>query len=212
MDGGHSWQSLALEGEADFHVIAASYRSGAIYVVNHLRNSAMPGPGLYGTRDEGKAWTRAAARGLDAEVFSLAAHPQQPHVLAAATDAGVYLSRDASERFRRVGRKQAATAVLFDLDGSRLRYAPPLSNEIVVLPLDSGRREIMRLPALGRDYVTHLAQHPVDPKTLAVATRRRNVFLTSDEEATCRDKRRQAIRGGARLARADAFCTMRSSR
>lgn len=186
LDGGHSWESLALEGEADFHLIAASYRTPAIYVLNHLRNSAMPAPGLYVTRDEGQSWTRAAARGLDGEILALAAHPREPDVVAAATDAGLYLSGDAGERFRRLRRRQAVTAVMFDLDGAKVRYAPALSTEMVALPLDRRGRETMRLPALGGDYVTHLAVHPADAKILAVATRRRNVFLTTDGGAIWR--------------------------
>lgn len=179
-DGGHTWQSLALEGEADFHLIAASYEATSIYVVNHVRNSAMPSPGLYFTRDEGKIWTRAAAHRVEGEILALAVHPRQAQVLAVATDRGLYLSFDGGERFRRVDRRQAVTAVIFDSDGERVRYALALSNSIAAYVLDRGRRETIRLPPLGRDYITHLAQHPNDPGTFAVATRRRDVFLSKD--------------------------------
>ncbi len=185
-DGGHTWRSLALEGEADFHLIAASYEAPAVYVLNHVRNSAMPSPGIYFTPDEGKSWTRAAARGLDGEILALAAHPRQANVLAVASDRGLYLSSDNGERFRRVDRRQAVTAVIFDSDGKRVRYALALSNYIAAHVLDRGRRETLRLPPLGRDYITHLAQHPNDPRTFAVATRRRDVFLSNDGGLTWR--------------------------
>ena len=36
------------------------------------------------------------------------------------------------------------------------------------------------MPRLKRDYVTCLAQNPKDERVLAFATRRRDVYLTSD--------------------------------
>ena len=75
-DGGRTWQPLALAGEADFRLLAAGYRTNAIYVLNALPNSAMQAPGLYVTYDDGKSWRQAAARGLQGEIHGLAAHPQ----------------------------------------------------------------------------------------------------------------------------------------
>ena len=75
-DLGKNWVSLALGGEADFHFIAAGYRSNAIYVRSTAANSAMPVPGLHLSIDDGKSWRRQTARGLEGEVFGIAAHPR----------------------------------------------------------------------------------------------------------------------------------------
>ena len=182
---GLRWQPLALAGEADFHLIAASYRADAIYVLSHLSTTAMPAPGIHLTSDEGRTWKRAAARGLRGEVLGLAAHPSEGRMVAAATDRGLYLSRDAGERFRRVF-GQAVTAAVFGFDGKRLLLTPALSNEIVVLPVDRGRRSVIRLPRMRGDYATHLALHPADERTIAVGTRRRDVYLTTDGGKTWR--------------------------
>ena len=188
-DGGQ-WRSLALEGEADFHLIAAGYRSGTIYVLSHLPNRAMPEPGIHITRDEGKSWKRAAARGLRGEVLALAAHPDDAETIAAATDRGLYLSRDAGEGFRSIYRA-AVTAAAFSSDGKRLLFTPPLTNEIFRLPIDGGRRTVIRLPRLRGDYATHIALHPTDERTIAVGTRRRDVYLTMDAGATWRQIARE---------------------
>lgn len=180
IDGGRSWESIALAGEADFHFIAASYRSAAIYVVTHLRNSMMPSPGLYVTRHQGRIWRHAKARGLVGGILALAAHPDQPEIVAAATERGVYLSRDEGQRFRRIDASQAATAISFDFDGRRLWYWRALSARLVVWDIDGGTRRVEGLPQLGQDFVTHIAQHPLDAGTLAVATRGRDVHLSTD--------------------------------
>ena len=179
-DGGKTWQVLALGGEVDFHQIAAGYRSGAIYVLSEGRNSAMPRPGLHLTLDEAKTWRRAAANGLSGEILRLAAHPREAASVAAATDKGLFLSRDAGETFRRIERWQAATAVAFAVDGAHLMHARATERELVFTALETGKRSVMRLPRFGLDYVTHIAQSPADPRAIAIATDRRHVYVSAD--------------------------------
>jgi len=179
-DGGRTWHPLALEGQADFRLLAAGYRSNAIYVVNVRPNSAMRAPGLYVTRDEGKSWRRAAGRKLKGEIHGLAAHPRQADTVAVATGRGLYLSRDAGESFSLLDGRELATAVAFDFDGKRVRYARGLSNKVIEAAVDGRERKPLRLPQLKRDYVTCLAQNPTDGRVIAFATRRRDVYLTRD--------------------------------
>lgn len=190
-EDGLRWQALALEGEADFHLVAASRRAPAIYVLSHFPNRKMPQPGLYLTRDEGKSWQPAPARGLQGEILNLAAHPLHGDTVAVATGRGLYVSRDAGARFLRLGPRAPATAVAFDIDGGRVLFAGPLSNEILSLALDGGRRRALRLPPLRGDYVTHLAQHPVDARAIAAGTRRRDVYLSSDGGSSWRQIARE---------------------
>ena len=185
-DGGKTWHPLTLAGEADFRLLAAGYRSNAIYVVNARPNSAMPAPGLYVTHDEGKSWRRAPARKLKGEIHGLAAHPHQAGTMAVATGRGLYVSRDAGESFSLLDGRELATAVAFDFDGKRLRYARGLSNEVVEVALDGRGRKALRLPRMKGDYVTCLAQNPKDERVLAFASRRRDVYLTNDGGASWR--------------------------
>ncbi len=185
-DGGETWLSLSLGGEADFHLIAAGYRSGAVYVLSSRPNKAMPNPGLHVTRDEGRTWIRAAARGLEGEIFGVSAHPQEAGTIAIATSAGLYLARDGGESFRRIDGRQAATAVAFDIDGKHIRYARSVRREMVSVALDGKFRVVVRLPPIGLDYATHIAQSPADVRVLAIATDRRHVYVTRDGGSTWR--------------------------
>lgn len=185
-DGGRSWRALALAGEADFPILAAGYRSNALYVLNAGKHPAMPSPGIYATQDEGRSWRRAAARNLEGQIHGLAAHPRIAAIVAAATERGLYLSNDGGESFRRLDGRQPATAVAFNADGTRVRYALALAGELMESGLDGRQRHAVRLPRLEHDYVTCLAQNPQDAPAVAFATRRRDVYLSVDGGASWR--------------------------
>ncbi|MGQ0509988.1 MAG: F510_1955 family glycosylhydrolase [Betaproteobacteria bacterium] len=179
-DLGRNWTPLALGGQADLHSIAAGYRSGSIYVLTDRPNPLMQVPGLHHSTDEGRTWRRRAAHGLKGRTLGSAVHPVDPGVVAVASDAGLYISRDSGENFALLDGSQAVTAVTFGHGGTTIWYARAVRRELVLASLEKRFRQVIRLPRIGLDYVTHLAQNPVDHRTLAVATDRRHVFVTSD--------------------------------
>jgi photosystem II stability/assembly factor-like uncharacterized protein len=190
-DGGSSWQNLGLAGEADFHLMAAGYRSGAIYVINAERNSRMPSPGLYVTEDEGRTWKAAAAAGLGGQVTSIAAHPTSPQIVALGTSTGLYVSRDYGASFRRIGPAAIVTASSFDFDGKHIYFALEGPDRLHRIELSGAQRPPLELPPLGRDFVTYVAQNPAAPHELALATRSRNVYLSTDAGKTWRQIARE---------------------
>ncbi len=64
-DGGRTWDKLGLEGESDFHLLATSWNTTAIYVWNPAPSSRMRSPGLHHTLNDGFSWKPARAAGLD---------------------------------------------------------------------------------------------------------------------------------------------------
>lgn len=148
----NTWQQLGLTGEADFHLMAAGWRSKAVYVINENANSRMPRPGLYVTRDDGKSWMRAAANGVESQVLALAAHPGDPAVVALGTLRGLVLSRDSGQSFRRLGRSEPATALAFEQDGKHILYAQP------------GEGSLLRL-TLGAEVAVWSATHQMEPRS-----------------------------------------------
>ena len=179
-DGGKTWQKLGLEGESDFHTLATSYGTNAVYVVNHQHNSRMDSPGIYYTRSDGLKWQRAEAKGLGPKVTSLAVHPTDAATVAAGTDKGLYLSRDSGGSFDRLVGGSQVLAETFDLDGQHIWFSthgktPGLSK----VALKPGAEPVeIKLPPLKEDAVAYIAQNPARPDEIAIATFKRSVFLS----------------------------------
>lgn len=181
-DGGKNWRTLGLEGESDFHTLATSYGTNAVYVVNHAANSRMQQPGIFFTKNDGRQWTHAAARGLGSEPKTLAVHPTNASVVAAGTADGLYLSRDSAEQFKRLFGGQQVLAATFDLDGQHLWFSTFAGKPALMrIALEPGAMpQVVSLPALSEDAVAYIAQNPLRRSEITIATFKRSVFLSKD--------------------------------
>jgi hypothetical protein len=182
VDGGRSWQKLGLEGESDFHMLATSYRTNAVYVVNANPNSRMSSTGLHYSLNDGASWQHVRAAGLSNGVTGLAVHPANAKMVAVSTGDGLYLSTDYGEHLQPVAQGLQVLSAYFSLDGNSLwfgsyRNAPALSR----LDLKTRKVAPLKLPLSGQDAVVYLAQNPAKPKEWAFATYKRNVYLSADE-------------------------------
>ncbi|HEU5295421.1 MAG TPA: glycosyl hydrolase [Burkholderiaceae bacterium] len=182
-DGGGSWRSLALEGESDFHTVAASRDTNVVYIANRQANSRMQRTGIHYTTDDGAHWRRAAARGLGGPIHQLAVHPTDPNVVAAAGDAGLFLSRDWADTFERLGEPGYVLAVSFDVDGATLwhsRYDDDKPWLFTLHTTPGAALGMVTLPLPAHDAVAHIALNPASPGEVAIATFRRSVFVSRD--------------------------------
>lgn len=188
-DGGLSWTDLGLAGEVEFHLVAAGYLTNAVYVYNAEPNAVMPRAGLYrmmGHRLVG--WRGAAGRGLRGEPGMLTAHPTQPATIAAATSAGLFLSRDGGEAFEPVMTAMRATAARFTLEGDAVLVGTLEGRKpgLFRIAVKDGARKELALPPFGRDAVANIAQNPVRRSELALVSFERAVFVSSDAGKTWR--------------------------
>lgn len=184
-DGGKTWDKLALEGESDFHMMAAGWNSNAVYVWNPEPNSRMSASGLHYTVNDGFTWKRASANGLAGDLRAIAIHPDDPAMLAIATSQGLYVSRDHGERFTRAA-SGPAFAPWFDLDGKHIWHSGFAGGKhvLIQMPLAGGGRTQIELPPLQDDAVGFLAQNPMARDEYAVATFQRDVYLSKDSGRT----------------------------
>ena len=185
-DGGQTWQQLGLAGESDFHMLATSFATNAVYVLNPQPNSRMNQAGIYYTLNDGLKWTRSAAKGLDPKLNGLAVHPTEAALVAAGTDDGLYLSGDSAESFERLIGGQRVLAQNFDLDGLHLwfsSYAGKAALARIALKIGS-KAEALSIPVLTEDAVAYIAQNPVRRSEIAIATFKRSVFLSKDQGRT----------------------------
>jgi len=191
-DGGKTWTKLGLEGESDFHLLAASFGTNAVYLYNPAPNSRMKTAGLYYTLNNGFMWKRARADGFEGVPANLAVHPSDPKVVVLASKTGFYLSTDSGENFRAISKGAQGLAAFFDLDGEHLWLssyagAPTLART----NLKNGQNDAITLPPLTRDAVAYVAQNPVNRNEYAIATFERNVFTTQDGGKTWRQIARE---------------------
>jgi hypothetical protein len=180
-DGGKTWDKLGLEGETDFHLLATSWNTSAIYVWNPAPSSRLRRPGLHYTLNDGFAWKPVGAHGLAGEPHALAVHPHDPSIVAVATSEGLYLSTDYAERFTKRAAAGEGLAVLFDLDGKDLWYgAFDGRPRLLRMPLKGSHATQIVLPPLTNDAVAYIAQNPARKTEYAIATFERSVFVSSD--------------------------------
>jgi photosystem II stability/assembly factor-like uncharacterized protein len=191
-DGGKTWQKLGLEGESDFHLLAAGFETDAIYVYNTERNSRMRRPGLYRTLNDGFSWQPLKASGLRGELNSIAVHPSAADVVAVGTDAGLYLSQDGGQQFKLVASGQRVMSVFFDLDGRHLWYGTYAgAGRLYRTQIRGGNARQIQLPPLPEDAVAYVAQNPVTRSEFAIATFQRDVYLTRDGGASWKQMARR---------------------
>lgn len=185
-DGGKTWRKLGLEGESDFHTLATSHGTNAVYVVNHQPNSRMSEAGIYYTLNDGLHWQHAAAEGLGPKLDSLAVHPTDAGIVAAGTEDGLYLSRNSAASFERLVGGKSVLAESFDLDGQHLWFSTYSGKAgLTRIALKAGSKaEDLPIPALREDAVAYIAQNPVRRAEIAIATFKRSVFLSKDQGRT----------------------------
>lgn len=185
-DGGKTWQKLGLEGESDFHLMAASQGTNAIYVFNPAANSRMRDTGIHFTLNDGMKWQAAAAKGLRGQLASLAVHPSDARVVAAGTPEGLFLSRDAAQSFERIAAGKRVLGTHFDLDGRSLWFSTHAGKAgLARIALKPGAKpEEVPLPALSEDAISYIAQNPARSNEIAVATFKRSVFVSPDRGRT----------------------------
>ncbi len=181
-DSGQTWQKLGLEGESDFHLMATSYGTNAVYVVNHAPNSRMSKSGIYSTVNDGFSWKHAEGKGLDGTLLNLAVHPSNNQIVVAGTKTGLFLSTDGGDSFKRLASGEQTLAAFFDLDGKQLWFSSYGSKPALThLDWSSGKKTVIDLPPLTQDAVSYIAQNPANHNEYAIATFERNVYLTKDQ-------------------------------
>jgi hypothetical protein len=180
-DGGKTWDKLGLEGETDFHLLATSWNTNAVYVWNPAPSSRMKRPGLHYTLNDGFAWKPASAAGLAGEPRALAVHPDNAAIVAVATSEGLYLSSDFGERFAKTAGNGEGLSAFFDLEGKHVWYSAFEGRPTLVrMPLEDGRPVRVSLPPLTNDAVAYIAQNPARRLEYAIATFERSVYVSKD--------------------------------
>ncbi|MED4569618.1 glycosyl hydrolase [Brevibacillus agri] len=180
-DEGKSLQTLALEGETDFHNMAVGYSSHVIYVMNPQPNSKMNTPGLYYSIDEGVTWTKSQMNGFGEEPTAMAVHPTEASVIAIGTPSAVYLSKDYGNTFEKLVSAGQATALFFNNHGELFIGGYQNKAYLQKMDMTSKKAENLLIPALTEDAVAYFAQNPSDEDQMSFATFKNDVYISNDQ-------------------------------
>lgn len=110
-DGGRTWQSLSLAGEADFHSL--DYRHGRVYGVNAMTGELM-------VSQDKQTWEVRTTL----PIADVAVSPEDPDVLLATTADGLARSEDGGRTFRTVGGAPLLLLVSWADDGTIVGVEP----------------------------------------------------------------------------------------
>lgn len=111
-DGGETWETLSLAGEADFHALEA--RHGRVYGFNSLTGALM-------VSSDGKEWE---TRNRDVALADFAVSPDDPQMLVATTQEGPARSTDGGRSFSTIDGAPLLLLVDWAGDGTLAGVAP----------------------------------------------------------------------------------------
>jgi hypothetical protein len=172
---------LGLEGESDFHLLSAGYRSHALYVYTPAPNSKMDSAGIYYSLDEGRSWNKSNLEGISGEITGIAAHPTDPKTVAISTLDKVYISYNSGGEFKEVTKKTQITSIGFGPDGSLLVGGILRQAIFSKINLKDGSEEQISIPTLKEDALSFIAQSPTDSEKYVFSTFNKDVFLFNGE-------------------------------
>ncbi len=110
-DGGQTWASLSLSGEADFHALEA--RHGLVYGLNSMTGELM-------VSEEMKTWDVRS----ETAMADFAVSPDDPDVLLATTEQGLTRSQDGGRSFEPVSGAPVLLLVSWAEDGTIIGAEP----------------------------------------------------------------------------------------
>lgn len=113
-------------------------------------------------------------------------HPADARIVAAGTDSGLYLSRDAGETFSLHVAGRQVLGIGFELDGRHMLFSSYTGKAALgrIGMAPGASAQDIPIPAMSEDAVAYIAQNPVRPAEIAIASFKRSVFLSHDEGGT----------------------------
>lgn len=182
-DGGRSLEEIGLVGETDFHLMAAGYRSHDLFVMNPQANSEMEA-GFYFSDNDGADWQQLDPQGIEGELMALAIHPDDSQLMAAASNAGVFLSEDGGATFTRLTAEGEFGTALHFTDTELLYASHGNAAAMKSYSLEDGEAQTIELPALNEDGAIFIAANPAKPEEIAFYTALGDSYLSSDGGAS----------------------------
>ncbi|MDR6224043.1 F510_1955 family glycosylhydrolase [Desmospora profundinema] len=179
---GETWKTIDFEGQSDFHQMTAGFQTGTLYVMNEHLNDKMD-RGFYVSFNGGESWDSSSLNGVQGNLLTLEAHPTREKEVALGTDFGLFVSRDAGEKVNKIDGGLQATALLFDRNQPDFLWVGGYTKQpiLVLYNMQTKQKKTVTLPFEDpEDAVQFIAQNPTNPKEIAIATFKKNIYTSQD--------------------------------
>lgn len=187
-DDGATLDKLAFYGETDFHYLAASYKSDAIYVINEQPNSELD-TGFYVTENEGETWKKVSMVGFDSKsIGNIAVHPSDKNIVAIANKDGVFLSNDQGENFNKVPDTSMVTGIT--MNESIGLFASIQQGKIQLYEWNVSDRSVTPFPTPSLDDdnpIMYIASNPKNEQGWSFVTYKNDIYTTEDNGENWKD-------------------------
>jgi hypothetical protein len=191
-DGGQTWVSLSMAGQADFHAMVISPADPQVIYAWNVSGAV----GFYRSRDGGRQWTLVPTTAFR-QVFALAASPTSPGEVWAGTEAGLFRSGNGGGSWQPVGPNLTGfpvTAIALHPARPSVAYAYAATPQLGLIRSNDGGKTWTPLGLFlgAEDAVGYLALDPKSPNALYLATFSSDLFWSADGGRT----RKQLVRAG----------------
>lgn len=163
-DGGCSWKTVALRGQVDFHAMAVSPAEPDVLLGWHGR--------LYRSGEGGGDWERLDQAALPS-ALGFAGHPQTGARWLAATQQGVWITRDGGLAWARLPTPldgEIVSAVAYSPARPGLAWAFGVGSGLLRSEDEGADWAAADMPLQAEEVVVRLAPHPTDPDVLYAGT------------------------------------------
>ncbi|WP_026584550.1 F510_1955 family glycosylhydrolase [Bacillus sp. J33] len=180
-DKGASLEKLAFYGKSSFPFLSAGYNSGIVYIISQEQTAELA-PGVYRSENKGQTWEPVSLKGLEADTLGMiAAHPDNPNIMAMSTRSGIFFSRDKGETVELVSEPIMATALAFTKDSLYYAYAKQEKVLLDKIDLETMESSPVELPFLSYDNpITYIAADYQNAGRLSFSTYLKDLYQTHD--------------------------------
>ncbi|WP_312098657.1 F510_1955 family glycosylhydrolase [Niallia sp.] len=190
-DNGKNWESIALKGEVDFHLLTSNESNPAtIYGVIQMESGNFES-GIYKSIDKGISWDKLGVSGLPKdlhEIYALVSLSNNENVLIAGTSEGVFRSEDGGQTWKIADENRIITAI----------SAVPNSKELISYSITEEEAGMMKSEDngltwekisldLGKDAVAYFAVQPNQTNKMVAVTFENNLLISSDNGLNWRE-------------------------
>ena len=184
-DNGETWDSVALLGKIDFHIMASDYNNpDIIYGLNQMGEGEY-GAGIFKSTDGGQNWEKIEPKGLPEDlhkVYALVALPDYENTLLAGTENGVFHSDDGGKTWVMHDSERFITAfsVLPNETKDLISYSITKDDASVMISKDDGMTWEQLGLNLGQDAGNYISVNPENLSHIIVSSFNYSVFVSED--------------------------------